>query len=115
MLHSRGRIYDFVPYFIDAGVDVLNMQQPQLYGIEDLGRRFGGEICFPATADIQRMLPSGSPEIVGAEVRELVENWSTPKGGLIVQSYVDPESLELKPEMNRWMLQAFAGLMNHYN
>jgi uroporphyrinogen decarboxylase len=115
MLHSCGRINDFVPYFIDVGVDVLNMQQPKAYGIKEVGERFAGSVCFLTTVDIQKTLPTGSHENVRAEARELVENWSTQRGGLMVHTYVDPESLGFKPEMNRVMLDAFAELMNYWN
>ena len=58
MLHSCGKINEFVPYFIEAGVDVLNMQQPRAYGIAEIGERFAGQACFLTTADIQATLSS---------------------------------------------------------
>jgi hypothetical protein len=66
MLHSCGRINDFVPYFIDIGVDLLNMQQPQAYGLKEFGRSFAGKVCFLTTVDIQATLPTGDPETVRA-------------------------------------------------
>ena len=42
ILHSCGRINDFVPTFIELGVDVLNMQQTLSYGLEEFGRQFRG-------------------------------------------------------------------------
>lgn len=114
ILHSCGRINDFVPYFIEAGIDVLNMQQPRAYGISELGRGFAGKVCFLTTADIQKTLPSGDAEAVRAEVRELVENWSTPRGGFIVFNYGDPEALGVRPEMTEVMFRAFAELMHHW-
>ncbi len=115
ILHSCGKVNDFVPYFMDAGVDVLNMQQPRAYGIRELGERFAGKVCFLTTADIQTTLPSGDPEKIRAEVRELVENWSTPDGGFIVFNYGDPEALAVKPEMTEVMFRAFVEMMNHWN
>jgi len=114
ILHSCGRINEFVPYFIDAGVDVLNMQQPRAYGIEEIGRRFAGQVCFLTTADIQATLPAGDPELIRAEVRDLVEHWSTPKGGFIVFNYGDPESLAVKPEMTEVMFRAFVEQMHRW-
>ena len=115
ILHSCGKVNEFVPYFIDTGVDVLNMQQPQAYGIVELGRQFAGKVCFLTTADIQMTLPSGDPDRVRAEVRELVEHWSTPNGGFIVFNYGDPDSLAVKPEMTEIMFHAFAELMHRWN
>jgi len=108
ILHSCGRINDFVPYFIDAGVDVLNMQQPQTYGIREIGERFAGKVCFLTTADIQKTLPSGDPAKVRAEVRDLVRFWSTPRGGLIVFNYGDASALGVDNRMSKVMFEAFA-------
>ena len=93
--------------FIDAGVDVLNLQQPQAYGIAEIGRKFAGKVCFLTTADIQQTLPSGDADRVRTEVRELVEHWSTPDGGFIVFNYGKPESLAVPPEMTEVMFRAF--------
>ena len=106
ILHSCGRINDLVPRFIDVGVDVLNMQQPQAYGIRELGARFAGKVCFLTTADIQTTLPSGDPARVRAEVRELVLHWSTPAGGFIVFNYGDPQALAIDPAMTGVMFGA---------
>ncbi|MEW6753931.1 MAG: uroporphyrinogen decarboxylase family protein [Candidatus Latescibacterota bacterium] len=115
ILHSCGRVNDFVPYFIRAGADVLNLQQPRAYGIAELGRRFAGKVCFLTTADVQTTLPQGDPERVRAEVRELVEEWATPQGGFIVFNYGDPASLAIKPEMTEVMFHAFAELMHRWS
>jgi len=71
MLHSCGRVNDFVPYFIDVGFDVLNLQQPRAYGIEELGEQYAGKVCFLTTADIQATIPRGVPEEIREEVRLL--------------------------------------------
>jgi uroporphyrinogen decarboxylase len=115
ILHSCGRVNDFVPHFMDAGIDVLNMQQPRAYGIGEIGRRFGGKICFLTTADIQATLPSGDAERMRAEVRELVAQWSTPRGGLIVFNYGDPSALGVKPEMTGVMFDEFVKQMGRWS
>jgi uroporphyrinogen decarboxylase len=114
ILHSCGRVNEFVPHFIEVGVDVLNMQQPQAYGISEIGSRFAGKVCFLTTADIQATLPSGDAERVRAEVRELVEHWSTPTGGFIVFNYGDPRSLAVDPAMTEVMFRAFAEVMTRW-
>jgi uroporphyrinogen decarboxylase len=114
ILHSCGRINDLVPYFIQAGVDVMNMQQPRAYGIAELGRRFAGKVCFLTTADIQSTLPSGDADRVRAEVRELVQHWSTPAGGLVVFNYGDPEALAVPPQMTEVMFKAFDELATYW-
>jgi hypothetical protein len=115
ILHSCGRINDFVPYFIHMGVDVLNMQQPQAYGIEELGRRFGGKICFLTTADIQATMPEGNVDAICAEVRQLVEHWSTPQGGLIVFNYGMDEAIGTTAEATQAMFDEFDRLKDYWS
>ena len=114
ILHSCGKVNNLVPYFIEVGVDVMNMQQPRLYGIEELGQRFAGKICFLTTADIQKTLPSGDPVKIRSEVRDLVKHWSTPDGGFIVFNYGDPEALAVTQESTYVMFQAFSEQMNYW-
>ncbi len=106
-LHSCGKVNAFVPYFIDAGVDVLNMQQPQAYGIEELGRQFAGKVCFLTTADVQATIPTGNVDKIRQEVRQLVEHWSTPDGGLIVFNYGVEEAIGGTPEATEVMFDEF--------
>lgn len=115
MLHSCGKVNDFVPYFIEMGADVLNMQQPQAYGIEELGRQFAGKVCFLTTADIQATMPSGDPEKIRNEVRQLVENWSTPDGGFIVFNYGFDEAIGTTPQATELMFQEFKRLMYRWS
>ena len=107
ILHSCGRINDFVDRFIDIGVDVMNMQQPRAYGIDEIGSRFAGRIAFLATVDIQSTLPSNDPVAIRDEAHELVEKWGTPEGGFVVFNYGDPEGINVKDEMSTVMFEAF--------
>lgn len=107
ILHSCGRINDFVELFIDIGVDVMNMQQPRVYGIEELGRRYAGRIAFLATVDIQSTLPSNNPVAIREEAHKLVDTWGTRDGGFIVFNYGDPEGINVKDEMCAVMFEAF--------
>lgn len=114
ILHSCGKINDFVPFFIDLGVDVLNMQQPRTYGIKELGRSYAGKVCFLTTVDIQATLPTEDPAAVRAEARELVENWSIPKGGLIVFNYGDSESIGVSDTIAEVMFKEFYQLRDYW-
>jgi len=110
MLHSCGKVNDFVPYFIDLGMDVLNMQQPRAYGIEELGRRYAGKVCFLTTADIQATMPTGDPQKIREEVRLLVDNWATPRGGFIVFNYGFHEAIGTTAEATELMFREFDNL-----
>lgn len=114
ILHSCGKVNAFVPLFIDAGVDVLNMQQPQAYGIQELGKSFAGKVCFLTTVDIQATLPKEDPDAVRAEARQLVEHWSTPKGGFIVFNYGDSEGIGVNDNIAEVMFKEFYELAEYW-
>ena len=114
ILHSCGRINDFVPRLVELGVDVLNMQQPQAYGLVEFGERFRGKVCFLTTVDIQSTLPRGDEALVREEAGQLVRHWSTPEGGLVVFNYGNPEALAVKPEMTGVMFDEFVKLKDYW-
>jgi uroporphyrinogen decarboxylase len=112
MLHTCGKVNAFVPYFIEMGVDVLNLQQPRAYGIEELGRQFAGKVCFLTTADIQATMPRGDLAAIRREVNELVDHWSTPAGGLIVFNYGQDDVIGTTPAATETMFREFARRMD---
>jgi len=114
ILHSCGRVNDLVPRFIDAGVDVLNMQQPRAYGIEEIGRRHAGKVCFLTTVDIQTTLPQGNAAAVEAEAELLVKHWSTPRGGFIVFNYGDAAAIGATDAVTEVMFRKFFDLADYW-
>ena len=73
-LHSCGSIREFIPSLIDCGVDILNPVQISAAGMDprELKRLYGDKIAFwGGGCDTQRVLGSGTPEEVAANVREL--------------------------------------------
>ncbi len=108
MLHSCGKINQLVPRFIELGVDVLNMQQPNTYGLVEFGERFKGKVCFLTTVDIQTTLPHGTEEDVRNEVHLLLDHWGTNQGGFIVFNYGAPDALGIRPENTYAMFDEFA-------
>ncbi len=114
VLHSCGRVNDLVPFFIDAGVDVLNMQQPRAYGIAEIGERFGGKVCFLTTVDIQTTLPEGDARKVRQEAEDLVACWSSPEGGFIVFNYGDAAAIGATDEITEIMFRKFIELAHYW-
>ena len=114
ILHSCGRVNAFVPRFIEAGVDVLNMQQPRAYGLVEFGEEFKGKVAFLTTVDIQSTLPRGIEAEIREEVNLLVRHWSTADGGFVVFNYGDPTALAVRPEISRVMFDAFGKLMHYW-
>lgn len=101
-LHSCGAIFDFIPDFIEMGVDILNPVQISAQGMDSkkLKKEFGKEIVFwGGGCDTQKVLPFGTPKDVEEEVKRRIEDFA-PGGGFVfcqvhnIQAKVPPENIE---------------------
>jgi uroporphyrinogen decarboxylase len=84
-LHSCGNVYRLIGDFIEMGVDLLNPVQVTAGEMGDTGRlkrEFGDRLSFCGAIDTQKVLPTGSPEDVRAEVRRRIADLA-PGGGYI--------------------------------
>ncbi len=106
-MHSCGHINEVIAEWIDCRLDVVNLQQPTNLGIEEIGRRFRGRICFESLCDIQMTLPWKSAEEIRTEARLLLEHWATPEGGFVLSDYGDGRAIGVADDKKRVMLQAF--------
>ena len=86
-IHSDGRINEIIDGWIEAGLDVINMPAPHMVGLQEIGRRFSGRICFRGGCDNQATLPFANRETIRAEAKLLLELWATPQGGFIGPDY----------------------------
>ncbi|MBI5503598.1 MAG: hypothetical protein HY899_02270 [Deltaproteobacteria bacterium] len=106
--HSCGQIAGLIPDMIDIGVDVVQLDQPRLIGHRQLAERFGGNICFWNTVDIQWAAdPAVTAADVAAEVAAMLEPFSACGGGLMVRHYGDPDDIGLSQEFHRASYDAF--------
>ncbi|MBM4019240.1 MAG: hypothetical protein FJ288_13105 [Planctomycetes bacterium] len=109
-MHSCGKINKFIPGLIEAGADVLNLQQPRTNGIDEIGRAFAGRVCFETLCDIQKTLPRGDRREIAAEADRLLRAWATPAGGFILGDYGDHAAIGADPDTKQFMLDAFRRL-----
>ena len=56
---------------------------------------------------LQKTLPEGNKIAIEKEVDELVKNWSTPKGGMVVFNYGMGEAIGVDDETTRFMFDKF--------
>ena len=89
-LHSCGYIAEILDDLIEAGLDVIDMDQQENMGLKYLGDNFAGRITFQSPADIQTILPTDDIELIRSYVRDMKKILGTPKGGLIPKWYSDP-------------------------
>lgn len=109
-MHTCGKVNEIIEDLIDIGLDVINLQQPRALGIEEIGKRFAGRICFESLCDIQRTLPFGNKDEICAEARLLLDNWATEKGGFILSDYGEGEAIGVDENKKKIMLDTFQKL-----
>ena len=104
--HSCGYIYDIIPDLIEIGVDILNLNQPDLFGVEKLGRDFGGKVCFNCPVDHQTVAINGTRDEIFDYARRLKTNLGSFNGGFI--GYIEEySSIGMSDENFQSIIQAF--------
>ena len=106
-LHSCGQITDVLPMFIEAGLTVIQQDQQENMGLENLSERFGGKLAFWCPVDIQRTMIEGSLEEIENYVQRMVETLGSHNGGLVSMAYSTPADIGHTPEKLAAMSKAF--------
>jgi hypothetical protein len=107
--HTCGDVTAIIGDLIDAGVDVIELLQPDLLGVERLARDFGGQVCFCCSIDHQRRAISGTRDEIFAYARFLRDTLGAFNGGFI--AYVeDYACLGMSEQNYQWIREAFHGL-----
>lgn len=81
--HCCGNLFDIIGDLRDVGVDVMNISQPNVVDIEEVGRRWRGQFCFMVPISYQTVSISGTPEAICAEAARLHRHLAAPSGGFI--------------------------------
>lgn len=107
VLHSCGFIWPIVPDLVEIGVDVLQIDQPRLLGVERLAEALGGKTCLWNCVDIQWSTAGASLDEMREEARRMVEQLGRFHGGFIARQYPQPRDIAISPEMNHAIYEAF--------
>jgi len=81
--HSDGSIYAIVDELVEIGLDILNPIQPKCMDPYYLKKRYGKNLSFWGTIDIQETLPFGTAREIEDEVKERIR-YMGPGGGFII-------------------------------
>lgn len=86
--HTDGDVFPLIDDFVEMGIDILNPIQTsagKMSNLEELKARWGDRLTFCGGVDTHRILPTGTPDEVRAEVRRVIEILG-PGGGYMVSS-----------------------------
>jgi uroporphyrinogen decarboxylase len=106
-LHSCGYIIELLPQFIEAGLDVVQMDQQENMGLERLDEVAGGRLAFWCPVDIQKTMIEGSIADIEAYVERMTRTVGNHSGGLISMAYSTPEAVHHTSEKIAAMCRAF--------
>ncbi len=108
-LHSCGRINEILGDLIEIGLDVINISSPNQVGIEEVGGKYAGKICFESHCDIQTTLPKNDIDAISEEANLILKHWATPYGGFILGD-IDAKSIGAADNTKKEMINIFQGL-----
>ncbi|MFH0795910.1 MAG: uroporphyrinogen decarboxylase family protein [Candidatus Omnitrophota bacterium] len=106
-LHSCGYITDILGGLIEAGLDVIQMDQQENMGVERLSTLYGGKICFWCPVDIQNTMAKGNVEDVKRYAVKLIDHFGKFEGGFIGKWYPSPEAVGHPREKIKAMADTF--------
>ncbi|MFA6291304.1 MAG: uroporphyrinogen decarboxylase family protein [Victivallales bacterium] len=109
LLHSCGYITEILDDLIDAGLDVIQMDQQMNMGLDNL-HRYAGRITFWCPVDIQAVMPHGSMGEIRDYCHEMFAKLATPQGGFIAKWYCDPKGAGHSQEAIDTMCREFLTL-----
>ena len=102
-MHSCGMVYEIIPDLIDAGVDVFQFDQPELYGSDRLAREFGERAVFYSPVDIQKIMPTGDRKLIEEGALYMMDCFRKRGGGLIIKDYPSWGDIHVKDEWAQWV------------
>ena len=106
--HCCGAIADIIPDLIEIGADILNLNQPDIFGLDTLAA-FHGKVCFNCPVDHQTVAIHGDRQEIRAYVKNLNESLGGPEGGFI--GYIEEySSIGMSAENYASIKEAFEDL-----
>jgi len=97
-MHSCGQTEEIVPGLMEAGVSLLQFDQPELHGIDNLAsHQERGRMTFWCPVDIQKTLQTRDEERIRSAAREMVDKLWQGRGGFVAGYYGDNASIGLEP------------------
>lgn len=105
--HCCGQVRSYMEMFVEAGCDVLQLDQPTLMGIDWLADNYGGKLCFWNPVDIQTTMRTGDLAAIEDEAHHQVWKLGNFAGGFMVKAYQQPESVGITQAQSEAQYQAF--------
>ena len=86
--HTDGNTKEILEDLVEIGVDILNFQH-NVIGNDIVRDKIRGETCIRTDIDCQHILPYGTPEEVRQHVKDVIEHFYHPDGGIILHGEIE--------------------------
>ena len=106
-LHSCGYIIEILPMFAEAGLTVIQQDQQENMGLENLAEKVGGKLAFWCPVDIQKTMIEGTLDDIRAYAKRMIETLGSFNGGFVSMAYSTPEDVNHTTEKLMAMSEAF--------
>jgi len=101
-MHSCGKNNGIVGHLAEAGIDVFQFDQPNVYPISWLAENFGSKATFYLPVDIQKVMPTGDRELIERNALDMVNAFKAVGGALIAKDYSPWSDINVKEEWATW-------------
>jgi hypothetical protein len=107
-MHSCGQIEAIVPGLMEAGISLLQFDQPALHGIDTLAQhQQSGRITFWCPVDIQTTLQTQDEGTIKEAAREMLDKLWRGRGGFVAGYYGGNEAIGLDPKWQQYACDEF--------
>jgi len=108
LMHSCGYNWEILDDLAEVGVNCVQFDQPNLYGLERLAEKLQrNKVCLFSPVDIQTVLPTGDRKLIESTAATMARLFSGSHGGFMAKNYSDLSGIGVKPEWNQWAYDAF--------
>ncbi len=101
-MHSCGNDTGLLDDLIDAGIDVFQFDQPDVYPSEMLAEKYASRVSFHSPVDIQKVLPTGDREFIESRTLRMCELFRAAGGGWIAKDYPSYGDIGVEKEWAKW-------------
>lgn len=91
--HSCGDIQDLFSDLIDAGLDIYQTFQPEIYDMEKVKQEYGSSLTFWGGISTQHFLPWATPEEIKVKVRETIDLMGRQGGYIAAPTHAMPKDI----------------------
>ncbi len=91
--HSCGDVHEVFGDLVDAGMDIYNTFQPEVYDIYAMKRDFGKQVTFYGGVSTQRLLPRATSEEIRKEVLHLMHVLGAGGGYIVAPTHSIPSDV----------------------